>query len=177
MKFLADMGVSMSTIGALREAGGEVVHLREEGILTLPDDQILEKAITEQRVILTFDLDFGELLAAGGGRAPSVVLFRMRNQTPAAVTPSCFVCLIPVVPRSRPARSSSSRTRATGSDLCRFANRSGRPSKRQSLASEDAVDRRRPDHLRHDPVVTTWPARLSRSLSRGAKTVRAVPGA
>jgi predicted nuclease of predicted toxin-antitoxin system len=90
VKFLADMGVSMTTMGALRGAGEEAVHLREEGLMTLPDDQILEKALKEQRVILTFDLDFGELLAAGGGRAPSVVLFRMRNQTPAAVTPRLF---------------------------------------------------------------------------------------
>lgn len=90
MKFLADMGVSMTTVGALREAGEEVAHLREEGLFRLPDDQILDKAKQEQRVILTFDLDFGDLLAAGGGATPSVVLFRMRNQTPPAVTPRLF---------------------------------------------------------------------------------------
>jgi predicted nuclease of predicted toxin-antitoxin system len=90
VKFLADMGVSMTTVEALRTAGAEVVHLREEGLLTLPDDQILARALKEHRVILTFDLDFGELLAAGGGNAPSVVLFRMHDQTPAAVTPRLF---------------------------------------------------------------------------------------
>jgi predicted nuclease of predicted toxin-antitoxin system len=90
LKFLADMGVSMTTVQALRQAGEEVVHLREEGLFKLPDDRILDKAKREQRVILTFDLDFGELLAASGGATPSVVLFRMRNQTPAAVTPRLF---------------------------------------------------------------------------------------
>jgi hypothetical protein len=35
------MGVSMTTVRALREAGEEVVHLREEGLHTLPDDEIL----------------------------------------------------------------------------------------------------------------------------------------
>jgi predicted nuclease of predicted toxin-antitoxin system len=44
----------------------------------LPDDEILEKARREQRVVLTFDLDFGDLLAAGG------------NAVPAAVTPKLF---------------------------------------------------------------------------------------
>jgi predicted nuclease of predicted toxin-antitoxin system len=76
MKFLADMGVSMTTVAALRQAGHDVVHLREEDLLTLPDNQILEKAKREQSVILTFDLDFGELLALGGNTAPSVILFR-----------------------------------------------------------------------------------------------------
>ena len=52
----------------------------------MPDDQILKKAADEQRIVLTVDLDLGELLAAAGRGLPSVILFRMRNQTPAAVT-------------------------------------------------------------------------------------------
>lgn len=87
MKFLADMGVSMTTVDALRQIGEEAIHLREEGLQRLPDSDILEKAKREQRVVLTFDLDFGDLLAAGGGGTPSVVLFRLRNQTPDSVTP------------------------------------------------------------------------------------------
>ena len=93
MKFLADMGVSMSTVKALRDAGEEATHLREQSLMTMPDDQIVAKAIREERVILTFDLDFGDLLAASGGKVPSVILFRMRNQTPAAVTPRLFQTL------------------------------------------------------------------------------------
>ena len=90
MKLLADMGVSVTTVHLLREAGEAVVHLRDEGLHRLPDDKILEKARREQQVVLTFDLDFGDLLAAGGNATPSVILFRMRNQTPAAVTPKLF---------------------------------------------------------------------------------------
>jgi predicted nuclease of predicted toxin-antitoxin system len=44
-------------------------------------------------VILTFDLDFADLLASSGGKVPSVILFRMRNQTPAAVMPRLFRAL------------------------------------------------------------------------------------
>src|SRR5881628_1728013 len=80
------MGLSMRTVRALREAGEDIVHLREEGLHRLPDSQILEKAGRESRVIVTFDLDFGELLALGSHVLPSVVIFRMRNQTPAVVT-------------------------------------------------------------------------------------------
>ena len=87
MRFLADMGVSMTTVDALRQAGEDVVHLRDEGLHRLPDNHILGKARREQRIVLTFDLDFGDLLAAGGAATPSVILFRLRNQTPAAVTP------------------------------------------------------------------------------------------
>jgi len=38
VKFLADMGVSMVTVAVLREAGEEVVHLRGQGLFTLPDE-------------------------------------------------------------------------------------------------------------------------------------------
>ena len=93
MKLLADMGISMSTVRALRDRGEDVVHLREEGLHRMPDDQIVHKAIEEERVILTCDLDFGELLAAGGGAVPSVILFRTRNQTPKAITPRLFQAL------------------------------------------------------------------------------------
>jgi predicted nuclease of predicted toxin-antitoxin system len=81
------MGVSGTTVQALRDRGYDAIHLRELGLQKLPDDQILMKARDENRIVLTFDLDFGDLLAASGGDTPSVVLFRMRNQTPGAVTP------------------------------------------------------------------------------------------
>lgn len=61
MKFLADMGVSMSTVRSLRERGHNAVHLREEALHKLPDEKILEKARQEGRIVLTFDLDFGDL--------------------------------------------------------------------------------------------------------------------
>ncbi len=59
----------------------------------LPDREILEKARQESRVILTFDLDFGDLLAAGLQDTPSVLIFRLQNQTPSSVTPRLLAVL------------------------------------------------------------------------------------
>jgi predicted nuclease of predicted toxin-antitoxin system len=87
MRFLADMGVSRSTAQRLREGGHEVAHLSELGMGRLPDQEILDLASREDRIVLTFDLDFTDLLAAGVHHRQSVVIFRMKNQTPAAVTP------------------------------------------------------------------------------------------
>lgn len=87
MKFLADMGISLKTVGSLRVAGHDIVHLREEGLQRLPDPEILAKAARENRIVLTFDLDFGELLAAAGSALPSAIIFRLRNQTAESVTP------------------------------------------------------------------------------------------
>lgn len=93
MRFLADMGVSMATVKALREKHHDIIHLAEEGLYRLPDDQILSKAEKENRVVLTFDLDFADLLATGAKKFPSVVLFRTRHRKPNFITERLFEIL------------------------------------------------------------------------------------
>jgi predicted nuclease of predicted toxin-antitoxin system len=82
MKFLADMGVSMTTVRALREVGHDAKHLREGGLMRMADPDIVAKARTEGRVVLTFDLDFGEIMPASGNEHPSVILFRLEPNAP-----------------------------------------------------------------------------------------------
>ena len=79
MRFLADMGVAMRIVEWLRAQGHDVNHLREEGLQRMPDGDIFLKAATESRILLTFDLDFGEILALSGERKVSLVLFRLHN--------------------------------------------------------------------------------------------------
>ena len=87
MKFLADVGISMNTVQTLRQLGYDIVHLREQSLQRLADSRILEKARAEARIVLTFDLDFADLLALDIRDSPSVVIFRLRNETPASVNP------------------------------------------------------------------------------------------
>lgn len=87
MRFLADMGVSMTTVMALRNLGHDASHLREQSVMRMEDPDIVAKARAGERTILTFDLDFGDIRALSGSQNPSVILFRLRNQTPRSVTP------------------------------------------------------------------------------------------
>jgi predicted nuclease of predicted toxin-antitoxin system len=87
VRFLADMGVSASTVRALRQRGHDTVHVGEIGLDREPDKRILQRARIEGRIVLTFDLDFGDLLAAGGEALPSVIVFRLQSETPTSVTP------------------------------------------------------------------------------------------
>jgi predicted nuclease of predicted toxin-antitoxin system len=79
MRFLADMGVAMRVVEWLRDQGYDARHLREEELQRLPDDQIFRKAVAENRVVLTLDLHFGEIVAFSGQQNVSVVLFRLQN--------------------------------------------------------------------------------------------------
>ena len=46
------MGVSVSTVRSLREAGHDSVHLRDQGLLKMEDAHILDKARSEGRIVL-----------------------------------------------------------------------------------------------------------------------------
>lgn len=80
MRFLGNMGISTRTIVWLRENGHDAIHLREQGLQRLPDSEILVKARDENRIILTMDLDFAQLLAIGKETLPSVILFRLEDE-------------------------------------------------------------------------------------------------
>lgn len=78
MRFLADMGVSQSVVEWLRSEGHDAVHLREEGLQKLPDPSIFQKGDAEGRVVITFDLGFGEIVASSR-QTVSVIVYRLRN--------------------------------------------------------------------------------------------------
>jgi predicted nuclease of predicted toxin-antitoxin system len=82
IRFLADMGISQSTISWLRSLEYDAIHLREQNLQRLADCKIIEKAKSERRVILTCDLDFGDLMASSKAKLPSIIIFRLKNQTP-----------------------------------------------------------------------------------------------
>ena len=63
----------------LNSHGHDATHLRDEGLQRMPNGDIFDKAIAESRVIVTFDLDFGEIVALSKGRKTGVILFRLRN--------------------------------------------------------------------------------------------------
>ena len=85
MRFLAAMGISPNTVTMLRGLGYDALHLHEQGLDRLQDPLILQKARDEGRILLTHDLDFGELIAASGARLPTIVVFRLRNMGPERV--------------------------------------------------------------------------------------------
>ena len=73
------MGISQRTVKYLREIDFDAIHLREQGLQKSQDPNILEKARAENRILLTHDLDFSDLMAASGDSLPSVIVFRLQN--------------------------------------------------------------------------------------------------
>lgn len=76
MRILVDMNLSPKWVKALQQAGFEAEHWSEIGSANAGDPQIMAYAKERGFVVLTNDLDFGSILAATGGDAPSVVQLR-----------------------------------------------------------------------------------------------------
>lgn len=76
MRFVVDMNLSPSWTTLLRTAGHEALHWSEVGAADTADVEIATWADSEDRVVLTADLDFGTLLALSGRGRPSVVQLR-----------------------------------------------------------------------------------------------------
>ncbi len=76
------MGISQTTVKWLKEHGVNAVHVRDMNMHCAPDSEILEKAKSNRCIILTCDLDFGEILSASGEDCPSVIIFRLEDETP-----------------------------------------------------------------------------------------------
>ena len=79
MRFLCDMGVSLRVLEWLPAGGHDASHLREQGLHRLPNGAIFRKAFAEQRIVLTLDLDFGELVSASADQIVSVIVFRLHD--------------------------------------------------------------------------------------------------
>jgi len=82
VKFLLDECVSPRVAERLTEAGHDVVHLRDLGLLGAADERVMAAAAAESRVLVSADTDFGELLAMRAATLPSLVLLRQPNRSP-----------------------------------------------------------------------------------------------
>lgn len=70
------MPVTPQAVTHLRAKGHNAVHAFDVGLGTKPDSEILERARTEDRIVITADLDYPRLLALLGADRPGVILFR-----------------------------------------------------------------------------------------------------
>ncbi|MCW7074785.1 MAG: DUF5615 family PIN-like protein [Candidatus Methanospirare jalkutatii] len=94
MKFLVDMALSPKTVKVLRDSGYEAIRVNELGMAKSKDREILAYAKKNDMVVITADLDFGDILANTGHKKPSVIIFRLKNPSPEHVN-SLLLSAIP----------------------------------------------------------------------------------
>lgn len=82
MRFLANENFPLKSVAFLRKAGYEVASITEDSP-GIKDQQVLQRAVKERRIILTFDRDYGELIYKHKLPVPpGIIYFRFDPLTP-----------------------------------------------------------------------------------------------
>ena len=79
MKFLLDQNLSPRLAELLTTADHSAQHVRDIGLSTSSDQDILAAAEQAGAVLHSADTDFGELLAHSNANGPSVILLRRQE--------------------------------------------------------------------------------------------------
>jgi len=78
LRLLADEHIARSTVEMLRRRGFEVKWLVEEGLQGIEDKSIYQMAVDEDRIVLTFDSDFGQMAYANPVYPPGIIVLKFR---------------------------------------------------------------------------------------------------
>jgi predicted nuclease of predicted toxin-antitoxin system len=81
-KFLANENIPLATILKLRKEGIDISSISFDSP-SITDREVMQISIDENRTIITFDRDYGELIYKYGFRPPAGVIYlRMQNFQP-----------------------------------------------------------------------------------------------
>jgi predicted nuclease of predicted toxin-antitoxin system len=78
-RFLVDEDLPRSVAAIARRRGLDVVHCVDVGLRASPDDRLLAAAVGQQRVLVTADREFGNILLYPPEQHEGVLLVRIRE--------------------------------------------------------------------------------------------------
>ena len=79
MRFLVDECTGASVVASLCEEGHDAVAVAE--LMPMADDEdVLARAVADDRILVTNDKDFGELVYRGGWKHRGILLLRLQDE-------------------------------------------------------------------------------------------------
>ncbi|OGW50641.1 MAG: hypothetical protein A2Z50_03340 [Nitrospirae bacterium RBG_19FT_COMBO_42_15] len=81
MQFLTDQDVYQSTINYLKNLGHNVIRAKDIGFERASDNEILQRAAKDQRILITRDKDFGALTFVTHINSSGIILLRIAPDT------------------------------------------------------------------------------------------------
>jgi predicted nuclease of predicted toxin-antitoxin system len=100
MRFLLDADMSRSSAAVLRGLGHDVTDVRDVGLGSASDDEIFRYAQTEQRIIITADLDFADVRMYPPGTHAGIIAVRLPDHFKTAAINRVLETAIPQLERT-----------------------------------------------------------------------------
>ncbi|HBQ95812.1 MAG: DUF5615 family PIN-like protein [Firmicutes bacterium] len=79
MRFKLDENMPVSLVRTLNQAGYDVETVYSESIAGIADDTLLDVCQSEQRILMTLDLDFANVVDYPPGTYAGIVVFRLKE--------------------------------------------------------------------------------------------------
>ena len=79
MRLGLDQGLPFRAAAVLRRDGIDTAHASEVGLSRASDDDILEWCRKEERILVTLDRDFHQIIALASASLPSVIRLRLQG--------------------------------------------------------------------------------------------------
>ena len=93
MKLLADENISPNSVASLRNLGFDIIHVREIGLRGKPDEEVMDYAMKEDRVLVTIDSDFADIRKYPPGTHGGIIRMRLKFCSARAVS-ACLELLL-----------------------------------------------------------------------------------
>ena len=84
-KFLADENIPAKTVQTLKQKGINITSILETSH-GLEDTEVLNIANKQDRIIITFDTDFGNLICKQKHKTKGIILLRIKLKSPQQIT-------------------------------------------------------------------------------------------
>lgn len=97
MRLLVDQNLPPRLAELLVEAGHDATHVRDHGLASATDPEIVDYAAETDRTIISADTDFGALLAHARTTTPSVILVRAVVELPPQQLAERLAAQLPVL--------------------------------------------------------------------------------
>jgi predicted nuclease of predicted toxin-antitoxin system len=96
MKFKIDENLPLEFAQALQSVEHDAVTVVQEGLSGVPDPEVMSVCRSEDRVIVTLDVDFADIRSYPPEDTPGIIVFRVRSQDKRHLL-SCLHRLIPFI--------------------------------------------------------------------------------
>ena len=94
MRFKLDENFSTASAQYLRLAGHDVMTIREEHLEGAEDERVFSACVAEDRVLITLDHDFGNVIRFSPRSSPGIVIIELPpGQSPVSMQSSLAVLL------------------------------------------------------------------------------------